>query len=542
MLLEIGLSNALMVVPSALLVAAVTRVCRWPALSHSLWLLVLLKLMTPPFLRVPVSWPLGSVPLSEVARVASRHEVEALLWRTKIAEKDPDGLRTAVQSAESIPASVSVAEESKLNNVELAASSFRWPDSTELLASIPPLWLEVAAALWLGSTLFWFGWATVSTRRFHRMLRFAELPPLSLQEEVRALAARLGLKSHPRILLVSGAVSPMLWAVGSSSRLLFPARLLEQLDREQRASLLVHELAHYRRCDHWVRILEMVVFGLYWWHPIVWWARREMREAEEQCCDAWVVWALEHAQRAYATALLQTVAFFSEARCTLPAAASGIGQVRHLRRRLTMIMQGRTPRSLSWTGFLAVLALGLFLLPFLPVRAQDGANGSSEQATEKQGKATDQKIAELKKLLDKLEAEKRAVENQRASDEKEQSPDVQKARAEAEDLGKQVKVAHERFQVLQQRHQEALARLAKLEGKPQPRTTYRLLDLRPVQYSAKTLYSVPETPVEKHPGGYVRKTIQGADLEKRLEMLAKEIENLGSELRESRGKTDQPRK
>src|SRR5262249_39840269 len=158
--------------------------------------------------------------------------------------------------------------------------------------------------------------------------------------------------------LVPGVLSPMLWPIGRAPRLLFPAKLLDQLDGEQRTTLLVHELAHYRRRDHWVRLMEAVALGLYWWHPVAWWARHALREAEEECCDAWVVWALAGAHRAYATALLQTVAFFSRARCSLPAAASGIGQVRHLRRRLTMIMQRKTPRSLSRAGLLAVLGLG----------------------------------------------------------------------------------------------------------------------------------------------------------------------------------------
>src|SRR5262249_51691920 len=153
--------------------------------------------------------------------------------------------------------------------------------------------------------------------------------------------------------------------------------------------------------------LEALVLALYWWHPIVWWARRELRETEEQCCDAWVVWALAGADRAYATALLQTVAFFSRARCALPAVASGIGQVCHLRRRLTMIMQRNTPRSLSWSGVVAVMVVGLLLLPFLPVIAQQPA-GSEDQKSGKQSDPTDLKIAELKKQLHALEEQKLA--------------------------------------------------------------------------------------------------------------------------------------
>jgi hypothetical protein len=163
------------------------------------------------------------------------------------------------------------------------------------------------------------------------------------------------------------------WAAGGAARLLVPAELLGQLSHEGGNTLLAHELAHVKRRDHWVRWLEVLVLGLYWWHPAVWYARRELREAEEQCCDAWVVATLPGAGRAYATALVDTLDFLSAARTAAPPLASGVGQVADLKRRLTMIMRGDTPRSLTWPGCLAVLGLGA-LLPLFPswAHAQEG--------------------------------------------------------------------------------------------------------------------------------------------------------------------------
>jgi beta-lactamase regulating signal transducer with metallopeptidase domain len=89
----------------------------------------------------------------------------------------------------------------------------------------------------------------------------------------------------------------MLWAVLRRPRLLLPAGLWDDLDEAQRDTLIAHELAHLRRRDHWVRLVEVAATVLYWWHPAVWWARRELREAEEQCCDAWVVWSMPRCAR-----------------------------------------------------------------------------------------------------------------------------------------------------------------------------------------------------------------------------------------------------
>jgi len=87
--------------------------------------------------------------------------------------------------------------------------------------------------------------------------------------------------------------------MGWSVVILLPRSLIETMDREQRQSILIHKFAHLRRHDHWVRWFEVIVLCVFWWNPIAWWASRMLREAAEECCDAWVVWALPQGRRAY---------------------------------------------------------------------------------------------------------------------------------------------------------------------------------------------------------------------------------------------------
>lgn len=61
-LLQIGLGNALVATFLAVLVAGICRTCRRPALVHTLWLLVLLKLVTPSPLPLPVTLPAAVTP------------------------------------------------------------------------------------------------------------------------------------------------------------------------------------------------------------------------------------------------------------------------------------------------------------------------------------------------------------------------------------------------------------------------------------------------------------------------------------------------
>ena len=56
-LLPVVLSNGVLATALALVAAVAGRLGRRPALTHGLWLLVLLKLVTPPLVSVPVAWP-----------------------------------------------------------------------------------------------------------------------------------------------------------------------------------------------------------------------------------------------------------------------------------------------------------------------------------------------------------------------------------------------------------------------------------------------------------------------------------------------------
>ena len=328
-LLSVALSNAIVATLLAAIVAVAARVCRRPIVVHALWLLVLLKLLTPPLIVVPMAWPQTTDPMA-LSQEDSVIDLPALPEESVSSEVDP-------------------------------------------LPAIPPpivSWEIVVVTLWLMGSLAWWTIAGVRLICFHRLLREARSVPETVQEQGRRLAALLGLRRCPPISFVSAPLSPMLWALGFSPRLLVPAILWNRLNAEQQDTLLAHELAHLRRGDHWVRRLEYIVLGLYWWYPIVWWARRRLQEAEEECCDARVVSILPDSAPAYASALIETVTFLSQTRAAALVGASGAGQVPLLKRRLTMILTATPSGRWSRAGFWIVLGLGALLLPITPGAGQ----------------------------------------------------------------------------------------------------------------------------------------------------------------------------
>ena len=85
-------------------------------------------------------------------------------------------------------------------------------------------------------------------------------------------------------LLVSDRVTtPMVWGI------LRPVILLPVKAREWSADrlgvVLEHELTHIRRKDWLTQILSQIACALYWFHPLVWWASRELRKEREHACD-----------------------------------------------------------------------------------------------------------------------------------------------------------------------------------------------------------------------------------------------------------------
>ncbi|HEV2946583.1 MAG TPA: M56 family metallopeptidase, partial [Gemmataceae bacterium] len=239
-------------------------------------------------------------------------------------------------------------------------------------------WLGLA---WLSGSLLLAMVALTRIIRFRRLLSHARPTDRQLQSRLAYLADRLGLSTYPAVSLVAAPIPPLLWALTRKPRLLLPDTLWERLSMEQQDTLLLHELAHLRRGDHWVRRLELVVLAIYWRHPVVWWAMRNLRETEEQCCDAWVVWALPKSGHSYAVALVETLEFLSQSRPLLPLGASGIEPLRLLKRRLSMIVREQTPRAMPRWALGIVVVLGVALLPLLPIPAQQSGGDEGQDET-----------------------------------------------------------------------------------------------------------------------------------------------------------------
>jgi beta-lactamase regulating signal transducer with metallopeptidase domain len=220
--------------------------------------------------------------------------------------------------------------------------------------------------LWVAGMLGFAGWQVLRIIHFRRLPSRGQPPPNWLASHVKRVAAALGVRP-PRTLVVPDNGSPVLWCLGAP-RLLIPASLLGQLEAAWWPGVFVHELAHLRRRDHWVSWLELVAGCFWWWNPVFWLVRRQLRQHAEMACDAWVIEILPDGRRAYAETLLAVSQAVSRAAVPAPALAIAPRARRAFERRLTMIMSGRVTCRVPVAVLAFVALLAAAALPGWSVR------------------------------------------------------------------------------------------------------------------------------------------------------------------------------
>ena len=333
---EIVVSNALLVVILAAIIALLGRFWKNPAGLHLLWLLVLLKFITPPLLTVPIRLPSRPIAVEPKRMgVPSPSNEIAFPAIEKVVDSEA-GL--AVPSFDHEP----IAGADKIVDAPLPT---------------PIPWLGILAGLWgigIVGTGFWQAFRIL---RFHRLLYSARPATGDVLSMVAEVGEQLRLRRIPQVRMLPVRVSPMVLSVGLRPQLLLPMELFKRLEPSAQRSLLAHELAHVRRKDHLVRLLELLVTTLFWWHPVAWWACWELQKLEDLCCDAMVVGLMPGSKKVYATALMNTLDFLCDGSIAAPLGITATQSSVLLTRRIAMLKNRSLTARLNPGRLVAVVIL-----------------------------------------------------------------------------------------------------------------------------------------------------------------------------------------
>ncbi len=263
------------------------------------------------------------------------------------------------------------------------------PTFMATLSSSLQHWTPWITAAWLiGVLLLSFrplwGWLHV------RRLKHHGLVPLSdpLQEICGNLATRLGVRravefaqsAFVEVPTVVGYLKPMV---------LLPASALSGLSTSQIELILAHELAHVRRHDYLVNLVQTVVESLLFYHPGMWWVSSQIRRERENCCDDMAL-ALGGSRADYVKALAQL-----EERRSVPAAAlaaSGGSLLPRARRLLGQPQGGFGYRhATAWLAGLVTIGLVAAVLAMNGV-----AQGDVKGAAKEKGNPGEAAVADAK--------------------------------------------------------------------------------------------------------------------------------------------------
>ena len=183
---------------------------------------------------------------------------------------------------------ITLSEESELQTAQPAnMEARRSPETVEGLRFeiILQPWLPTIVAWWLAGLLLFalrplFGWVVV------QRLRCKGTAPVAneVAEMFCRIAGTFQLASSVQLLQSALVTAPVL--VGwMRPVILLPVAAVNGLTLSQLEAVLAHELAHVRRFDSYVVVLQTFFEALFFFHPVAWWISNQIRHEREFCCD-----------------------------------------------------------------------------------------------------------------------------------------------------------------------------------------------------------------------------------------------------------------
>ncbi len=351
-------------------------------LRYTLWGLILLKAVLPPFFSTPLAIAPHVYPWTASAQPASVSGItESPVVDTEYAASYANEWDESEGQFATFPADPILAGAQHASSVETSA---RGPvafgiGTIELLFG---LWFA-GMLLYFGAVLYYYGWA---------MGLLAKSQPLEkgpIFNLLQRLGRQLKLRRIPRIVLCESVRSPFLWGLWNGT-IALPADFPGEVSPEEMESVLLHELMHWKRCDMLIARWELIVRGLFWFHPLVLFSLERLRRERESACDEAVLESGYIPARQYGDSLV-AVLLTTREQAMVPVGFLGflgiLERTPLLQQRLEEIMsQHQHVKHMGMIGWAVILGLVLCVLPMSAAQKEatkDTTAPAAESATEK---------------------------------------------------------------------------------------------------------------------------------------------------------------
>jgi len=360
--------NLVVCVPFGILVWCLTRIPKiraQPAICHGLWLIVLLKMVMPPFIPMPLIPERLKISADQFSTVAESP-------RPSLEPEPPVIVVNSTTSEVLAP---------KSDPLPVLVTSHQWdtnPGRVTFLAGVLAS-LAVTLGIWL-----------IAFRQLHRLQRLLtghHSPSDRANRLLEKLAPAFQLRTPPNVIIVDSPIAPLVWVGPRQTLVVFSKQLIQSLEDAPLEFVLAHELAHLKRHDHWSNLFGFFVTTLFWWHPIAWLARRELSLAAEACCDAMALERCSGSRKSYAQTLLSVLDLMNCRERSRPALILNFHGTSSLRKRIQMLTDSTVRTRISGGGW-SLLLIVAASLSLLPVRAQERTQPSKPTADNDDPKIT----------------------------------------------------------------------------------------------------------------------------------------------------------
>lgn len=374
----VGYSNSMLVQSSVLILVLLVlnlflqkkvRV----AFLYGIWMLLLVKLVLPTTLSSPVGigyWLGNKVPSALMEKAAYiSNQLASLLQSSKPAHDTVlyDFLTTGVSRVASSPDRIADISANPAMMASPATAKFAW-QGLVLLG-----WLAVVIAM-----------LALLLRRMvvvKRLLTQSKSPNNATIDIFERCRRQMGIKQLIFLELSPLANSPSVCGI-FRPRILIPQDLIDKLNADDLRSVFLHELAHVKRGDVWVSLMQTILQIAYFYNPLLWMANAIIRKVREQAVDEMVLVAMGEKAEDYPETLLN-VSRMTFGRPALNLRLIGIIESKKALERRIMIMLSRpVPKKsrLGICGLMAIFVVGSVILPMGYHPAGQSAAAASQAA------------------------------------------------------------------------------------------------------------------------------------------------------------------
>ncbi len=340
---------------------------------------------------------MAALPVANLAvlEIATEHVAQA----EPVAEQAAEALVAEVQFGEP-PAIGGTAVQSEA--VPAGAVEEMEPADAEQVLVGGPAREGVAATPWVRrfalQVFFWVWFVGVSLLSLwhsagwllSQRLRRGATPGREILTLVEQTALRMGIWRAVTVRQSDKATTPMVigWI---KPALVLPAKLLAGLAPRELEAVLAHELAHIRRHDYLVNLVQTVVETLLFYHPGVWWVSGRIRCEREFCADDMAMRVFD-GRDVYARSLV-AVAETALAPSAHAMAATG-GSLLHRVHRILRL--GNQPSPLPWSakcsalvGVTAAICLSVALIAVAEAQPDRNKKTNARQTATNESAGTD---------------------------------------------------------------------------------------------------------------------------------------------------------